>query len=101
MAAAIASVREAERSESESQLKAVSELVRRELRGVEAIGHGGEPRPCLLCTEHPALGRSAGGGQELGKDSLIGRLPLLLGQSALEACMAPVHIGIERRPLPQ
>jgi hypothetical protein len=101
MAAAIASVREAERSESESQPKAVSELVRGELRGVEAIGHGGEPRPSLFGTEHSALGRSVGGGQELGEDSLIGRLSLLLSQSALEVCMAPVHIGIERRPLLQ
>jgi hypothetical protein len=32
--------------------------VRGELRGIEAIGHGGEPRPSLLRTEHPALGTS-------------------------------------------
>jgi hypothetical protein len=64
MAAAIASVREAEQSESKSQPKAVSELVRGELRVIEAIGHGGEPRPSLLGTEHPALGRrSVGGGR--------------------------------------
>jgi hypothetical protein len=38
---------------------------------------------------------------ELGEDSLIGRLPHLLGPSALEACMAPVPVGLQRRPLPQ
>ncbi len=101
LAAAITAVGEAERHESESQPQAVSELVRGELRAIEAIGHGCEPRPSLLRTEHPALGRSVGGGQELGEDSLIGRLPYLLGPSALEACMAPVPVGIERRPLPQ
>jgi hypothetical protein len=94
MAASIASVRKAERSESELQPKAVSELVRGELHGIEAIGDGGEPSPSLLGTEHPALGRSVGGGQELGEYSLNGRLTLLLSQPALEACMSPVYIGI-------
>ena len=70
--------------------------------GIEAIGHGGDPRTSLLGTEHQALGRSVGGGQELGEDSLIGypriacdatfgRLDPSRDASVLVASSIPVH----------
>jgi hypothetical protein len=101
LAAAIAAVREAERLESKAQPDAVSELFRGELSAIEAIGRGGEPRPSLLGTEHPAAGCRVGRSQQLMEGAPAGSFLALLGTPALDACMASMRIRVEPDSLAQ
>jgi hypothetical protein len=57
--------------ESKAQPYAVSELILQELWAIEVIGHGGEPCPSLLGTEHLVLSQLAGSCQEHDETSSL------------------------------
>jgi hypothetical protein len=99
LAAAIAEHGETERNESKLQPKAVSELLSGELGAIEAIGHGCEPRPCLLGAQQPLLGCWFHGTQDPTGYLLFGRRPIQPSPLPLLTCVSSVEVGVQPCPL--